>query len=112
MTIARTLKALAIASALLQAPAALGQAIEPGAFNHDFLLTSARVDSPLDLTNLDPGSKAWPRLWGSTPPTRVNLMWKIVSTVNQEVFSNTSGTRVLTVRSVNDGATIAFLLSF
>jgi len=111
MTTARTVKVLALACAMLWAPAAPGQKIEPGAFNHDFLLTSKHV-AAVDLNDLDPGSPFWSGVWTAAPTTSINLMWKITATVNQEVFSNTSGTRVLTAQSVNDGATIVFRYSF
>jgi len=112
MTIARTVKALALASAVVHAPAALGQAVEPGAFNHDFLITSVGVALPLDLGDLDPRSPAWSGLWAGAPETPVKLMWKITATVNEEIFSRDSGTRLLTVKSVNDGASLAFLMTF
>lgn len=112
MTIARTVKALLTTLALLHAPAALAQAIEPGAFNHDFLITSVRTPAPLDLEQLDPGSPSWSGVWAGAPETPVTLMWKITSTVNQEVFSNTSGSRLLRVKSVNDGTSLAFLMTF
>lgn len=112
MKIAHAVKTVALASALLHATAALGQVIEPGAFNHDFLLTSVRASAPLDVTDVDPGSPAWSGVWAAAPSTPVTLMWKITATVNQEVFDNAAGTRLLNVQSVNDGATIAFKVVF
>lgn len=121
MNTTRIVQAFALASVLVQAPAALGQTsaaapapIEPGAFNHDFLLTSVRVASPLDTANLDPASPAWSGAWAAAPVTKVTLMWKITADVNVEIFAKQSGraTRVLDVQSVNDGASIAFRYSF
>jgi hypothetical protein len=111
MKTAHIVKALLLASTLLYTPAASSQ-VEPGAFNHDFLVTSPRVAALLDVGDLDPGSPAWRGPWAAAPVTPVRLMWKITATVNQEVFSNTSGTRVVNVQSVNDGVNIAFKMVF
>lgn len=108
MNIARIVKTLALASAVLHAPAASGAVLEPGPFNHDFLITSRFVAGPLDVANLDPASPGWSGLWAAAPTTSVNLGWKIVATVNGNAYSNTSGVRVLAVQSVNDGLAIAF----
>jgi hypothetical protein len=109
MTTSRMFKVFALASAVLLAPRALAQApTEPGPFHHDFLITSQFVAAPLDAANLDPASPGWSGLWAAAPATAVNLWWKIVSTVNAAVYSSTSGVRVLSVQSVNDGTAIAF----
>ncbi|HEU4383652.1 MAG TPA: ethylbenzene dehydrogenase-related protein [Anaeromyxobacteraceae bacterium] len=110
----RIVQAFALASFLLQAPAALAQKVEPGAFNHDFLLTSVRVAGPLDTGNLDPASPAWRGKWAAAPVTRVNLMWKITANVNVEIFKlmGAGAARMLDVQSVNDGTDIAFRYSF
>jgi hypothetical protein len=108
----RIVQVLALAAVLIQPTAALGQRVEPGASNHNFLVTSVRVAGPLDTANLDPASPAWRGAWAAAPVTKVNLMWKIVADVTQEVFTNVGSGRVLNVQSVNDGATIAFRYSF
>jgi hypothetical protein len=110
----RIVQASTLAAVLLQAPAALGQKVEPGAFNHDFLLTSLRVAGPLDTGNLDPASPAWSGTWAVAPVTNVTLMWKITANVNVEIFDKKSGgsARALSVQSVNDGGSIAFRISF